>query len=73
MKLDHIGIWSEIKLEIIKKYAAAYTSIMKNQAWCKGFVYIDAFAGAGKHISTQTGIYSCGLTLAEIAIVEGKG
>lgn len=55
MKLDQIGIWSEIKLEIIKKYAHAYTSIMKNQAWCKGYVYIDAFAGAGKHISRRTG------------------
>jgi three-Cys-motif partner protein len=55
MKIDTIGIWSEIKLEIIKKYASAYTSIMKNQAWCKGYVYIDAFAGAGTHISKRTG------------------
>ena len=55
MKLDQIGIWSEIKLEIIKKYACAYTSIMSNQPWCKGYVYIDAFAGAGKHISKTTG------------------
>lgn len=55
MKLDQIGFWSEIKLEIIKKYAGAYTSIMKNQLWCKGYVYIDAFAGAGKHISRKTG------------------
>ena len=55
MKLDHVGIWSEIKLEIIKKYANAYTSIMKKQSWCKGYVYIDAFAGAGKHISRRTG------------------
>lgn len=55
MKVDQIGFWSEIKLEIIKKYANAYTSIMKNQSWCKGYVYIDAFAGAGKHISRKTG------------------
>ncbi len=55
MKLDKIGIWSEIKLEIIKKYASAYTSIMSKQNWCKGYVYIDAFAGAGKHISRKTG------------------
>lgn len=73
MKLDHIGIWSEIKLEIIKKYAHAYTSIMKKQPWCKGYVYIDAFAGAGKHISSQTGLCSYGLTPEEIEIVEGKG
>lgn len=55
MKLDKIGFWSEIKLEILKKYANAYTNIMKNQQWCKEYVYIDAFAGAGKHISRQTG------------------
>ena len=55
MKLDKIGFWSEIKLEIIKKYASAYTSIMAKQDWCKGVVYIDAFAGAGKHISRRTG------------------
>jgi len=36
MKLDQIGFWSEIKLEIIKKYANAYTSIMSKQDWCKG-------------------------------------
>ncbi|KJU86022.1 hypothetical protein MBAV_001790 [Candidatus Magnetobacterium bavaricum] len=56
MKLDKIGLWSEIKLDIIKKYAIAYVNIMKTQSrWCKGFVYIDAFAGAGKHISKHTG------------------
>jgi three-Cys-motif partner protein len=55
MKLDKIGIWSEIKLDIIKEYANAYTKIMKSQAWCKGYVYIDAFAGAGVHIRRKTG------------------
>jgi len=69
MKLDQIGSWSEIKLEIIKKYAGAYTSIMSRQDWCKGYVYIDAFAGAGKHISSQTGLCSYNLTPEEIAIV----
>jgi three-Cys-motif partner protein len=53
MKLDEIGEWSEIKLEIIRKYASAFTTIMKNQKWCKGYVYIDAFAGAGVHISRK--------------------
>ena len=33
MKLHQIGFWSEIKLEIIKKYASAYTSIMSRQDW----------------------------------------
>ncbi|MBF0345604.1 MAG: three-Cys-motif partner protein TcmP [Nitrospirae bacterium] len=55
VKLDKIGFWSEIKLDIIKKYAGAYTTIMNKQNWCRGFVYIDAFAGAGKHIRKHTG------------------
>ena len=33
MKLDQIGFWSEIKLEIIKKYGGAYTRIMSRQDW----------------------------------------
>jgi three-Cys-motif partner protein len=55
MKYGEIGEWSEIKLEIIKKYASAYTNILSKKAWCRGYVYIDAFAGAGKHISKTTG------------------
>lgn len=55
MKLDQIGIWSEIKLEIIKKYATAYTTVLSKQMWCKGYAYIDAFAGAGIHISKTKG------------------
>jgi len=34
MKLDEIGEWPEIKLEIIKKCASAFTTIMKEQPWC---------------------------------------
>jgi len=33
MKLDQIGSWSEIKLELIKKYAGAYTRILSRQDW----------------------------------------
>ena len=54
MKLDNIGIWSEIKLDIIKEYANSFTTIMKSMTWCKGYVYIDAFAGPGVHISRRT-------------------
>ncbi len=55
MKYDEIGEWSEIKLEIIKKYAGAYTTILSKKEWCKGYAYIDAFAGAGQHIRKATG------------------
>src|SRR5688500_2914499 len=53
-RLDKIGFWSEIKLEILKAYATAYAKILSKQSK-KGlnikFEYIDAFAGAGEHLS----------------------
>jgi three-Cys-motif partner protein len=54
IKLDEIGYWSEIKLDIIKKYAAAYSIIMNKQTYIKNYYYIDGFAGAGVHISKNT-------------------
>ena len=68
MKLDEIGIWSEIKLDIIKEYSNAFTTIMKSQTWCKGYVYIDAFAGAGVHISKRTREFILGSPLNAIEI-----
>jgi three-Cys-motif partner protein len=68
MKLDKIGFWSEIKLEIIKEYAHAFTTIMKSQDWCKGYEYIDAFAGAGIHISKKTGEFVPGSPLNALEI-----
>lgn len=47
-QIDEIGKWSEDKLCLLQKYLEAYTMIMKNQEWCKGYYYIDAFAGTGK-------------------------
>ncbi|HLG57061.1 MAG TPA: three-Cys-motif partner protein TcmP [Vicinamibacterales bacterium] len=55
LQFDEIGIWSEVKLEIVKKYAAAYSTILARQSSIKGHLYIDAFAGAGTHISKETG------------------
>jgi three-Cys-motif partner protein len=55
VKLDEIGVWSEIKIAILREYAGAFTSILKTKTWCKGCCYIDAFAGAGVHISKTTG------------------
>ena len=68
LKLDKIGLWSEIKLEIIREYANAFTRIMKNQAWCRGYAYIDAFAGAGMHISRKTGEFVPGSSLNALQI-----
>lgn len=55
-RYDHVGYWSEIKIDIIKDYAAQYSAILTKQESPKFFhCYIDAFAGAGKHISVGTG------------------
>lgn len=56
LKFDEIGYWSEMKLDIIKDYASEYSKILAAQKTPQLYhVYIDAFAGAGKHISRSTG------------------
>jgi len=50
-KFDEIGYWSEIKLEILRKYAPVYTTIMSKQSFVKGYYYIDGFSGYGVHKS----------------------
>jgi three-Cys-motif partner protein len=58
VKFDEIGYWSEIKLDIVKDYASAYSRILAAQRKPALYhVYIDAFAGAGVHISKATGEY----------------
>jgi three-Cys-motif partner protein len=56
---DEIGIWSEVKLAIIKKYAAAYTTVMEAQRRERflrmRWLYIDGYAGSGHHISKTRG------------------
>ena len=64
MKLDEIGYWSEIKLDIVKEYAAAYSRILAAQKFPTLYhIYIDAFAGAGQHISKSTGEFIQGSPL----------
>lgn len=55
-KIDEIGPWSEVKLDILKRYASEYSKILstqRNPAFTH--VYIDAFAGAGYHLSRASG------------------
>ena len=61
LQYDEIGYWSEIKLDIIKEHAAAYSRILSSQSSPRFYhVYIDAFAGAGKHKSKTTGDFVLG-------------
>ena len=62
-EFDEIGYWSEVKLDIVKDYAKEYSTILSNQKRFKGHHYIDAFAGAGVHISKATGEFVAGSPL----------
>lgn len=65
-RLDEIGDWSELKLEILTKYASAYTTILHSNRLHP--IYIDGFAGAGEHISRQTRKLVPGSPLNALAI-----
>jgi three-Cys-motif partner protein len=68
MKIDEVGYWSELKLEIIKKYAVAYSTILAAQSRRLEHQYIDAFAGAGIHIAKRTGEFIAGSPLNALNI-----
>jgi len=65
-QFDEIGYWSEIKLDIIKEYASAYSKILTARKL--QHIYIDAFAGSGKHLSRTTGKFVPGSPLNALLI-----
>lgn len=70
MKIDEIGYWSELKLEIVKEYAAAYSKVLSAQRSPPlAHDYIDAFAGAGIHIAKRTGEFILGSPLNALNII----
>ena len=63
-EFDKIGPWSEVKLDIVREYAQAYSQILSAQNKPRLYhVYIDAFAGAGVHLSRSTGEFVLGSPL----------
>ncbi len=68
-RLDEIGIWSEVKLAILRDYASAYSRILAAQSSPKlHHVYVDGFAGAGVHISKMSGEFIPGSPLNALNI-----
>jgi three-Cys-motif partner protein len=64
LEIDEIGPWSEIKLDIVREYAQAYSQILSAQTRPRlHHVYIDAFAGAGVHVSRSTKKFVAGSPL----------
>jgi three-Cys-motif partner protein len=69
LQFDEIGYWSEVKLDIVREYAAAYSKILgarRNPAF--HHIYIDGFAGAGIHISKSTGQFVRGSPLNALCV-----
>jgi three-Cys-motif partner protein len=67
-KHDEIGFWSEIKLDILKRYWPEYTKIVKKQSWNFHTLYVDAFAGSGKHVSRSSGELVMGSPARALAV-----
>jgi three-Cys-motif partner protein len=63
---DEVGLWSEMKLEIERDYATEYSRIMSKQRLTH--IYIDAFAGAGIHLSRTTGEFIPGSPLNALMV-----
>lgn len=62
--VTEVGFWSEIKLEIIREYATAYSRVLSAQQSPPLYhLYIDAFAGSGIHVSRKTGTWVRGSPL----------
>lgn len=64
---DEIGVWSELKLSIIRDYAVEYSKILSNQSGLR-HMYIDGFAGPGVHLSRRTGEFVSGSPLNALEI-----
>ena len=47
-----VGPWAKDKLDKLGRYLEYYTTVLKNQAWCRT-IYVDAFAGGGRAIVRQ--------------------
>jgi len=66
LQFDEIGYWSEVKLDIVKNYAQAYSTILAKKKL--SHVYIDGFAGPGVHIAKSTGEFIPGSPLNALSI-----
>ena len=63
--IDTVGYWSEVKVEIVRAYASAYSKIMANRF---KHIYIDAFAGPGVNLSRTSGEYILGSPLNALLV-----
>ena len=68
-ELDEINYWSEVKLDIVREYAQAYSTILSSRKEPSLYhIYVDAFAGAGVNISKSTGKFVPGSPLNALLV-----
>ncbi len=66
-EFDEIGYWSEIKLEIVRDYAAAYSKILTADLRSSSY----AFAGANSMSSNRRAVPSRALNALPVAYHSG--
>jgi three-Cys-motif partner protein len=66
-EFDLIGPWTEVKLDILREYAAPYSKILVNNHFYH--FYIDAFAAGGAHVSRTSGEVVPGSTRIALSTV----
>jgi three-Cys-motif partner protein len=67
VQYSEIGLWSEAKLDIIAKYAKAYSRILTKQEIFT-HIYVDAFSGPGLHRAKLTGHLVAGSPLNALEV-----
>ncbi len=67
VRRSEIGIWSEAKLDIVRKYAKAYSTILSRNSNLT-HIYIDAFAGPGLHRAKLSGAPVVGSPLNALTV-----
>ena len=62
---DVIGPWTEVKLDILREYAAPHSQILTAHGFFH--MYIDAYAAGGSHVSRTTGEVVAGSPLVALS------
>jgi three-Cys-motif partner protein len=66
-QFDLVGYWSEVKLDIIREYAGAYSTILAAQPNLR-HAYIDGFCGPGVCVSEASGRWLAGSPLNALRV-----
>jgi three-Cys-motif partner protein len=72
-----VGPWAREKLDALGQYLSYYTTVLKNQTWCRGTIFVDAFAGpglspvrTGPSSHEQTSLFQIGGASVDEAVIE---